>query len=121
MQSSAAASPVSPFARVVDTPQMVYARKGALNLPANLSPEDKLAWAKNIANNLIGGLLADKSSTIFLPSKVPRGDRIKLLWLDPASSTLKEKVVQVDQLEKSYVMHVFERIGSSMWAGSVGS
>ena len=61
---------------------------------------------RNVANNLIGSILIDKSSTIFLPSKVHRGDRIKLFSIDPTSSVFKEKVVQIDQLEKSYVIAV---------------
>ena len=57
---------------------MVYARKGALHVPTNLSAEDRVAWMRNVANNLIGSILVDKSSSIFLPAKVHRGDRIKL-------------------------------------------
>ena len=105
MPSAAAANEIPTFATIVDSPPMVYARRGALHLPSNLSPDEKVAWAKSIANNLIGGLLVDKSSTIYLPSKVHRGDRIKLSWLD-STSTLKEKVIQVDQLEKAYVIAV---------------
>ena len=38
MPSAAAANEISTFATIVDSPTMVYARRGALHLPSNLSP-----------------------------------------------------------------------------------
>ena len=32
-----------------------------------------MAWGKNVVNNIVGGLLVDKESIVYLVSKVPRG------------------------------------------------
>ena len=65
-----------------------------------------MAWGKNVVNNIVGGLLVDKDSIVYLVSKVPRGDNVKVHWVDPITLDYKVKTVQVKTLEKHFSIAV---------------